>query len=101
MADALILEFDGLGHEDYAAINEILGIDMNSGTGNWPDGLLMHSAGATRDGGWVVFEVWDSPESQAAFMSERLGPALQQHGVTDPPARAEWLDLAAHHHPGS
>ncbi len=60
------------------------------------------SAGATKDGGWVVYEVWESPEAQEAWMNGHLGAALQQHGITDPPSRAEWLDLAAHHHnPGT
>ncbi len=101
MPDALILEFDGVGRAEYEAVNEVLGIDMNTGTGNWPDGLLMHSAGATRDGGWVVYEVWDSIDAQQRFMDERLGPALQQGGITDPPSRADWVDLHAHHNPGS
>ncbi len=101
MADALILEFDGVGREEYEAVNKVLGIDMSTGTGNWPEGLVMHSAGATRDGGWVVYEVWDSVEAQERFMNERLGPALQQGGITDPPSRADWVDLHAHHTPGS
>jgi hypothetical protein len=101
MPDALILEFDGVGREEYEAVNEVLGIDMNTGTGAWPEGLLMHSAGATRDGGFVVYEVWDSVEAQERFMNERLGPALKQGGIEDPPSRAEWLDLHAHHSPGS
>ncbi len=42
MAEALILEFDGVGREQYDAINERLGIDPNSGQGDWPDGLLSH-----------------------------------------------------------
>jgi hypothetical protein len=100
MAQALIVEFDGVGRAEYEAVNEVLGIDMNTGTGNWPEGLVMHSAGATRDGGWVVYEVWDSVEAQERFMDERLGPALQQGGVTDPPTRSDWVELHGHHTPG-
>jgi hypothetical protein len=33
-------------------------------------------------------------------MNERLGQALQEGGIGDPPGRAEWLDVAAHHSPG-
>ena len=50
-------------------------------------------------GGWVVFEVWKSQEEQAQFMSERLGPALGQVGLSAP-ARVEWIDLAASLAPG-
>lgn len=47
MAEALILEFEGMGREEYQAVNDVLGIDMGSGEGEWPPGLLVHTAGAT------------------------------------------------------
>lgn len=95
MAKGLILEFEGFGVETYERVNEILGIDMESGEGDWPAGLRFHSGGA-KPGGWVVYEVWESQEDQERFMSERLGQALQEGGATGPPARVEWLDLAAY-----
>jgi hypothetical protein len=100
MAEGLILEFDGVGRDEYEAVNGRLGIDMNSGAGDWPAGLIFHTGGA-KPGGWVVFEVWESKDAQAAFMNERLGRALQEGGIAGPPARVEWLDLAAYHSPGS
>ena len=45
-------------------------------------------------------EIWESRADQERFMADRLGKALQEGGVDAPPSRAEWLDLAAHHHPG-
>src|SRR5215470_4444245 len=71
MADALILEFDGVDRDAYERVNEILGIDMDSGEGDWPAGLLVHTAGA-KLGGWVVLEVWESQADQERFMAERL-----------------------------
>jgi hypothetical protein len=101
MADGLMLEFDGVGRAEYEAVNSRLGIDMESGQGDWPAGLLFHAGGA-KPGGWVVFEVWDARASQERFMNERLGRALQEGGISGPPARAEWLDLAAvHSNPGT
>ena len=41
-------------------------------------------------------EVWRSQEDQKRFMDERLGKALQECGITGPPSRMEWLDLAAY-----
>jgi len=99
MAEALILEFEGVGRAEYEAVNDLLGIDMGSGEGDWPPGLLVHTAGATENG-WAVFEVWESREAQERFMNERLGQALQEGGISGPPGRAEWLDVAAHHSPG-
>jgi hypothetical protein len=42
-------------------------------------------------------EVWDTQEDQNQFMEDRLGPALQAAGVTGPPSRMEWVNLAAYH----
>jgi hypothetical protein len=99
MAEGLILEFEGVGRADYEAVNRTLGIDADAGTGDWPEGLLFHAAGA-KPGGWVVFELWESREAQEQFMSARLGQALHDGGVTEPPARAEWLASGSHHAPG-
>ena len=59
MADGLILEFDGFGADTYERVSGELGIDIESGEGNWPEGLVSHT-GAAGDGGFVVFEVWRS-----------------------------------------
>ncbi len=100
MAEAIILEFEGLGLDDYKRVNDALGIDMASGQGDWPEGLLSHTGAASTDG-WVVFEIWDSKESQEEFMEGRLGRALKEGGVDAPPSRLEWLGLEAHHTPGA
>lgn len=96
MAEALILEFNGVGAEDYERVNGHLGIDMQSGEGDWPEGLLMHVA-AAKAGGLVVYEIWSSQEAQERFMNERLGKALQDGGIEGPPARVEWMGHLAHH----
>jgi hypothetical protein len=94
MAEGLILEFDGVGVAEYQAVNRALGFDAETGTGDWPEGMQYHAGGA-KPGGWVVFEVWDSRDAQRRFMASRLGGALQEGGITGPPARVEWLELAA------
>jgi hypothetical protein len=96
MAEGLILEFDGVGREKYEAVNRRLGIDMETGEGDWPAGLLFHAGGA-KPGGWVVLEVWESRQAQEQFMNGRLGRALQEGGISEPPTRVQWLELAAHH----
>ena len=60
MPEALILEFTGVTEADYEAVNERLGIDMRTGQGDWPAGLLSHGAGPAGDGAFVVSEVWSS-----------------------------------------
>lgn len=98
MAEGLIIEFEGVGREMYYTVSRSMGVDVDSGSGDWPAGLRFHAGGA-KPGGWVVFEVWDSKAAQEQFMAERLGPALQAAGVSGPPARVEWIDLAAHWSP--
>ena len=101
MAAGLILEFEGVTLKEYEAVNAALGIDMGTGEGDWPDGLVSHSAGLNEDGHLVVLEVWDTPEHQARFMEGRLGEALGKGGITEPPSSVTWIELAAHHNPGS
>jgi hypothetical protein len=96
MAEALILEFKGVSVDDYRAVNNLLGIDPDTGEGDWPAGLLNH-IGATSDGGLLVLEVWDSQASQGAFMANRLGPALGKAGVPEP-SRVEWFAVVGNHH---
>jgi hypothetical protein len=53
---------------------------------NTPTGFRMHAAGATPDGGFRVFEVWESQEHFDRFVQERLMPILQEiGGGGDPP----------------
>jgi hypothetical protein len=98
MPEMLILEFGGFGQDAYDRVNEVLGIDMDKGEGDWPAGLITHTAGPTVDG-WIVVELWETREDQDAFMRSRLAPALQQAGVTGPPKRSEWSKTRAHHSP--
>jgi len=97
MSYALILEFAGATPDQYDAVNAILGIDPATGEGDWPAGLLSHTGSAGDAGGIVVFEVWDSHDSQGAFMGSRLGPALDKVGLPEP-SRVEWLSVLGEHH---
>ena len=101
MAAGLILEFEGVTLKDYKAVNARLGIDSATGEGDWPDGLVSHSAGLNEDGHLVVMEVWDTPDHQARFMEGRLAEALGKGGVTDGPSSITWIELEAHHTPGA
>jgi hypothetical protein len=96
MSDAVILEFRGTA-DDYQAVNTLLGLDPETGEGDWPAGLLSHTGCAGDNGTVLVFEVWDSKESQGSFMSSRLGAALDKVGLPEP-TRLEWLSLLGEHH---
>jgi hypothetical protein len=100
MAEVLILEFTGVGEKEYEAVNSQLGIDMQTGKGDWPPGLLAHAAGVADDGSFVVTEVWSSRAAQAAFMESRLGAALGAGGITAMP-NVRWVPAIAYHTPGA
>ena len=98
MPEALILEFTGVSEADYEAVNKQLGIDMQTGQGDWPAGLLSHAARRADDGTFVVSEVWSSRAAQDAFLASRLGQALGAAGVNNPSA-VRWVPLLAYHLP--
>ncbi|HLN16243.1 MAG TPA: hypothetical protein VK277_05745 [Acidimicrobiales bacterium] len=98
MSAGLVLVFEGVDKSHYDKVNELLGIDPTTGTGDWPEGLFHHTAGPTEDGGFVVAELWDSQEHQARFMESRLGPALEQAELP-PPVSVTWFEMVASHHP--
>jgi hypothetical protein len=91
MPDALFFEFTGITANDYNAVNATLGLNPATGDGLWPTGLISHTGAAGPDG-LIVFEVWDSPESQADWMASRLGPALTRLGLPEP-KRVQWLSV--------
>jgi hypothetical protein len=53
MSELLLLEFEGFGADVYERVNGLLGINMDSGEGDWPAGLHTHLAGPTEGGGWI------------------------------------------------
>jgi hypothetical protein len=95
MAEAVLLEFDGVGRDEYDAVNKELNVDMTTGGGDWPVGLQMHAAGVDDTGTFSVYEVWESREAQATFLQTRLAAALAAGGVTSQP-KVTWVPLFAY-----
>lgn len=96
MAVGLVLKFAGVGQKEYDAVGAALGIQQEAGTGDWPAGLISHSAGPSDDGGLVVAELWDSRDAQATFMQSRLGPALAKGGITATPT-ITWYEAVSNY----
>ena len=78
MAELLILEFDGVTESDYRTVTAALGIDPDTGKGDWPAGLTTHLAGMGEDGRAFIVESWTSRDAQAEFMQNRLAAAQAQ-----------------------
>ena len=99
MAELLILEFEGVSEADYRRVSALLGIDVDTGMGDWPAGLVTYLAGVAEGGRLFVVESWTSREAQAEFMQNRLGAALGRGGITVTP-KVTWATLVGEHHPG-
>jgi hypothetical protein len=94
MAAGLILQFPAsVGEKEYDAVNSKLRFDPRTGKGDWPAGLLSHSAGKS-DQGLIVTEIWESKQAQAAFMESQWGAALADL----PEPTVLWFDLLAGQH---
>ena len=82
MSYVIVIRFEGVTEADYWAVNDKLGIGRD-GSGPWPKGILVHTAGAIPNG-WVVSERWESKAAQEKWMGSTLGPALVEMKVPAP-----------------
>ena len=75
MAILMILEWQGVTTDDYARVNETIGIHSNADA---PDGLIEHICALTDDDELVIADLWESEEKLGTFFETRLGPAIHQ-----------------------
>jgi hypothetical protein len=75
MAVAVIQDWAEGGHDttNYDAITERMGARENP-----PDGCIVHTAGFLPDGGFRIFDVWESREHFDRFLQDRLMPAVKE-----------------------
>jgi heme-degrading monooxygenase HmoA len=86
MAMMMIAELTGVTAAQYDEVNEKLGI----APGDEPDGLIQHLAGPTEDG-WMVVDVWESPEQFERFFAGGAAQAIAEVGA--PPVEPRVLPL--------
>jgi hypothetical protein len=84
MAILMILEWQGVTTDDYARVNETIGIRSDSDA---PDGLIEHICALTDDDELVIVDLWENDEKLGAFFETRLGPAIQQLELPESEAR--------------
>jgi hypothetical protein len=58
-----------------------------------PEGLIIHTAGPLLDGGWRVFDVWESEEHFWRFFDAQVLPAAQDLGQAPPSTRPEFFSI--------
>jgi heme-degrading monooxygenase HmoA len=91
MAVLMILESEGVTPEQYAQLNEEMGIRSDADA---PEGLIEHVAALTEDDELVVVDLWESEQALGAFFESRLGPAM--HKLEYPEAQPRILPVHNH-----
>lgn len=94
MAIAYVQEFpasDDRSTTNYDAVKAKLNVENDP-----PAGLVIHTAGFTPEGAFRIFDVWESAETHAAFLSTRLMPIVEEllsGGDAGPPPQEYTYDL--------
>ena len=84
MPYAVIAEWSAGGHDtsNYDEVTRRMDIDWDP-----PAGLIVHSAGATPEGGFRISDVWETREAYEAFDAERIRPTVAAVISELPPER--------------
>jgi hypothetical protein len=74
MAYAIVHHFPSGTQEQYE--NTVKEVHPNGGE-SLPEGQVLHLAGATEDGGWIVVAIHEDKGSWESFRDGTLGPGLE------------------------
>ena len=80
MAVGMLLAGEGVTGESYRQLTEAMFGAFPMPESDAPEGLILHTAGAT-DQGWYVYDVWESKEHFQRFVESELGPAMAASGA--------------------
>ena len=80
MAIMMILDWEGVTPEQYARVNDTMGIHSDADV---PDGLISHVAAIDEDGEMTIVDLWESEQALGQFVETRLGPALAEAGIPE------------------
>lgn len=82
-----------VGDRDSTEVAQQIAAAVNARLGDTPPaGGLFHAEGPAEDGGWWVFNLWESDDAYHAFVANILTPAMSEAGVT--PAAGDLRRLA-------
>lgn len=76
MAVGVLVDMPGLTQDQFEQVTEKLFGHYPMRPGDAPDGLIVHSAGPS-NGGWYVYDIWESSDKFRRFGTDRIGPAMQ------------------------
>jgi len=91
MAVGMLLAGEGVTKDAYVALTEKMFGNYPMRHDQSPEGLLLHTAGASPDG-WYIYDVWASKEQFQSFMASRIGPAAAELGA-EPPTEPQFFEI--------
>ena len=91
MAVGMLLDAPEGSRGMYEALTEKVFGTLHPST--MPEGLILHTAGPLDDGGWRVFDVWESEEAFWRFFDAQLLPGARDLGVQPAMARPEFWPI--------
>ena len=98
MAVGMLMMIPGGTKEQYDQVNTEMFGQAAPALDQLPDGLIMHSAGPA-EGGWYIYDVWESKEACERFMGGPLQDATMKVFADQPPAgpppEPQWFEVAA------
>lgn len=86
MPVGMLLMGEGMARDAYKATTEQMYGTYPLPAERLPEGLLVHVAGDAGEGGWYIYDIWESHEDWERYRDSELAPALEK--VTGDPAGA-------------
>lgn len=77
MAIGMLQAWEGFTKEMYDGVTQAMYGHTPIRAEEAPEGLIVHSAGQGQ-GGWYVYDIWESREAFERFMEEKLMPAARE-----------------------
>lgn len=75
MALAVMYDLPEMNHSRYGGAMRAINFDRRR-----PPELKFHAAWEKEEGGWQIFEVWESSEAWEAFLRDKYSQALRGRG---------------------
>ncbi len=92
MAVGVLLEMPGLTKIQFERVTEKLFGHYPMRPRDAPDGLIVHSAGPS-NGGWYVYDIWESSDKFRRFGTDRIAPAMQAVTGSGPEAHPQFFEV--------
>jgi hypothetical protein len=87
----MLLDAPGVSQEAYDALTEkMFGALQPTAK---PEGLILHTAGPLLDGGWRIFDLWESEDAFWRFFDAVLLPAARDLDQVELQARPEFFPV--------